>query len=152
MLKIQELRDFLNLAQGDNPQITGTLTTASEDRYARYSRTIKHVGDDVYLIALLPGARPVSDDEDNVRFMNNLSFMIIRKLDTRAGDVEYEEAFAISQTAALQLVRLIIAQRSAFPAHCIYRHFDLSTLQILPVENFHQTNGWDVSIALKTSF
>lgn len=152
MLKIQELRGFLDLAQADNPQITGTLTTASEDRYARYSRTIKHVDDDVYLIALLPGARPVTDDEDNVRFMNNLSFMVIRKLDQRAGDVEYEEAFAISQTAAMQLVRFIIEKRQQFPAHCIFRYFDLSTLQILPVENFHETNGWDVSISLKTSF
>lgn len=152
MLKVSELREFVNLAKADNDQITGDLITASEDRYTRYARKIRHEDDDVYLIALLPGARPIGNNEDNLRFANSLSFMIIRKLDTTAGDEMYEQAFSVTQDAALKFVDLIVKQIEAFPAHCVFKYFELSTLQILPVENFHQTNGWDISITLKTNF
>ena len=137
MLRIKDLKEFLALAQSQIPAIKDTLMVASETRYARKARDIRHEGDDVFLIALLPGARPLSNDEDNVRFGNNLSFMCIRKLDGNAGDDAYTEAFEISQDATLALFKFIHDQTSNFEGHCVFKHFVMSSLQILPVENFH---------------
>ncbi len=152
MLKVNELQAFLTEAQQIIPDITSAILVASDDRYAKFSRNVKHTDKEVFLIALLPSAKVGTRSEDNVRFGNNLSFMIIRKMDTRASEAEYVDTFAIAQDGILKLFDMIHSKTQNFDTDCVFKRFDLDTTTIVPVDNFHQTNGYDLSIRLKTNY
>jgi len=152
MLRIEQLKAFNALVQAEAPEITRIEIMASSNRFVNYVRSVRHEDQDVFLIALIPSARPKSNDEDNVRFANALRFMIIRKLGTTAGSQDYENAFIIAQEATLKLFDIIHRYTQNFEDNCIFKYFDLNSLLITPVENFHQTNGFDLSIKLNTQY
>lgn len=152
MLKISDLQAFLAEAQQTIPDITETILVASEERYAKFSRDVSHTDNQVFLIALVPSARVGTREEDNVRFGNNLSFMIIRKMDTTASEEEYVNTFAIAQAGILELFKMIHEKTQNFETDCVFKYFDLDTTTIVPVDNFHQTNGYDLSIRLRTNY
>lgn len=152
MLQISQLQAFLAEAQQAIPEITQSILVASEDRYTKFSREVNHQHQEVFLIALVPSGKVSNRSEDNVRFGNNLSFMIIRKMDTTSTEEEYVNTFAIAQAGILKLFDLIHSKTQNFETDCILKYFDLDTCTLVPVDNFHQTNGYDLSIRLKTNY
>ncbi|WP_378186893.1 hypothetical protein ACE939_00910 [Aquimarina sp. W85] len=144
MLKILDLKAFLDETKQAIPEITHVKLLSSDDRFARIAGTLK--SEDFLLIGLLPSAKPKSGNEDLTTYKNTTAFMIVKKFDSRAGNEHYLDTFITTQTLIMKFEKRIRFLKSDVDSKCTLIDFQLQTLSILPVENYHHTNGWDLSV------
>lgn len=150
MLRNADLREFLAVAKREIPQIAETRLLANDTRYANISRDIEDEPGCVMLFAIIPSARSLNASEDNLRFSTALSFLVVKKFITGEGEEDYNAVFDLTQHCALELVRVLQRYKQQDLQPCLLEDMDMRSLTIVPVENYHQTNGYDVSIRSKT--
>ncbi|WP_109852818.1 hypothetical protein [Aquimarina sp. AU58] len=148
MLSVRSLQKFLDETKEEIPEITNVKMLSSEPRFARIVTEIKK--EDIYLIGLLPSAKNKLNNEDNRTKKNSLAFLIITRFNEREGDDHYMSTFDITQPIILKLEERLRRIKGDVNSKCQFSDVDLSTISIMPVENYHQTNGWDLSVIVET--
>ncbi len=148
MLHIEDLKTFLDQVKNDIPEISRVELLSNDSRFAKITKNIDK--GEILLISILPSAKRKRNDEDHGIFKNKLAFLVVTRFDDRASKEEYLRTFIDTQQVILQFSSYLSSIKSDFAKKCIFKDFDLATEFILPVENYHSTNGWDLSITADT--
>ncbi|WP_074406625.1 hypothetical protein [Aquimarina megaterium] len=148
MLSVRSLQTFLDESKADIPEITEVKMLSSEHRFARIVKDLNK--EDVYLIGLLPSAKNKSNNEDDSTKKNRLAFLVVTRFAERGGDDHYMNTFEITQPIISKLEERLRKIKGDVNSKCQFSDVDSSTISIMPVENYHQTNGWDLSVIVET--
>lgn len=148
MLKIIELKAFLDETKEAIPEITKVALLSNERRYAKLTKELSE--DDIVLIAILPGAKSKFDNEDKKVYKNNLAFLVVTRFDPRKDEKNYLNSFIITQSVMDKVENRLRNIKSNIVEQCVFSDLDFGSLSIMPVENYHQSNGWDLSISVET--
>lgn len=149
MLNITEFNNYLSECKQEIPYFGKSILVMDDDDFKDYSREIS-AKDKTVLIGVLIDASGSGNDEDSVKSINRLSFFAVQKYDSRAKYDENLLVFEVTQDAIISLFNKFLKDSQDFDKRCLATSFDFNRWNITPVKNFHQTNGWELSINLKT--
>ena len=150
MLNITEFNNYLSECKQEIPYFGKSILVMDDDDFKNYTRNISSKKDKVVLIGVLIDAGGSGNDEDAVKALNRLSFFAVQKYDSNASADENLLVYEVTQDAIKALFDKFLKDSQDFDKHCLATDFDFNRWNITPVKNFHQTNGWELSINLKT--
>ena len=150
MLNITKFKDYLSECKQEIPYFGKSILVMDDDDFKDYTRNLSRGKDKTVLIGVLIDAGGSGDNEDAVKAVNRLSFFAVQKYDSRATDDENLLVFEVTQDAIKALFDKFLKDSKDFDKRCLATAFDFNRWNITPVKNFHQTNGWELSINLKT--
>lgn len=110
-------------------------------------------GENSYLIAILPEYR-LKGSEDNVKWVNVLSFFILNKTDYSEHDHDgFINIFVQTQVKAKAFVQKLLIDKSNHKGvFCGFLSFlDENSIAVNPVWNLNDCNGWQVDINLDSN-
>jgi|GEM_PF-6099691 len=78
--------------------------------------------------------------------------MLLKQFHNRAGNEHREEIFEIVQAVIQEMVNKIINLYHNDGLDCAFREIDLNSIQIDPVQDYYQTNGYSLAFTTITKF
>ena len=150
MLNITKFKDYLSECKQEIPYFGKSILVMDDDDFKDYTRNISSKKDKVVLIGVLIDAGGSGYNEDAVKALNRLSFFAVQKYDSKASADENLLVYEVTQHAIKSLFDKFLKDSKVFDRRCLATDFDFNRWNITPVKNFHQTNGWELSINLKT--
>lgn len=152
MLLINDLREFADAFTAERPNIENNIVTAEHDEANKLYKDVVNSGTTCTLFVLLPSHDDTSEDEDNAKMQNNLTFIIMKKTDAKAGNPEKLDNFGLCQIEILQLVKKIKGLVANFGENCLFKDIKLNTIQIDPLSNYLGANGYTLSFSNETTY
>lgn len=152
MLLLSDLRNFANAFTAERQNIENNIVTAEHDEASKLYKDVVNAGDLCTLFVLIPSHDDNSETEDAGRMKNNLTFIIMKKADTTAGNEKKLEHMALCQLEILALAQKIKTLKANFGTDCLFNDIDLSTLQIDPLSSYLGANGYTLSFATQTKY
>lgn len=150
MLRINELKAFAKQCVDDINNLLDYHLVGSEDELSKRIRDIAHLDDTCSLVVILPTYNGSFGDEDNRKMRNNLLFMVIKKTDSGGGTAERIQVFTITQEIIIQLIKKIAALHYNNSLNCVFKDIDLNSIQVDPVQDYFETNGYGLEFSTKT--
>ena len=150
MISIQELQDFTIAHVAERAKLENYFMVASDDELARLYKDTPNPGDQCTLVVIIPSHDSDFMDEDNLKMNNNLSFMIIKKTDTKAGNDEKIRMFGITQVEIKALLLKILSLYQKLGDNCVFRDMELDSIQIDPVQDYIGANGYGMDFVNRT--
>jgi len=151
MLNITEFNNYLSECELEISYFGKSILVMDDDEFKDYTRKISSKEHKVVLIGVLIDAGGSGNNEDAVKAINRLSFFAVQKYDSKASADENLLVFEVTQDAVKSLFDKFLKDSKDFDKRCLATDFDFNRWNITPVKNFHQTNGWELSINLKTN-
>ena len=151
MISIAELKQFTEQHVADRPNIENYFMVASDDELAKLYKDVVNDRDECTMVVLVPSHDSNIPDEDDIKTDNNLTFMIIKKTDGKAGHDEKIRVFGITQEEIKQLLLKIIGLYQNFGTDCAVRNMDLNSIKIDPVQDYVGSNGYGIDFTTTTN-
>lgn len=151
MLLIPDLKTFAAEFMAERPNIENYELVSSDDEFGQLYKDVINTGNNCTMVVLIPTHSPNIKSEDNAKMKNNLTFMIVKKTDSKAGNAAQNDVFALCQLEVLALVKKIIALHHNFGINCIFRDIDLNSPNIVPVRDYFKANGYMLDISTNTN-
>ncbi|MFI1770988.1 hypothetical protein [Thalassobellus citreus] len=152
MLLLTDFRAFADAFVNERPNLENNITVAEHDDAVNEYKDIVNAGNTCTLITLVPSHDDDSNNEDNAKMKNNLSFYILKKTDTKASNDTKLDNFAICQLEILALAKKIKALISNPEGNCMFKNIELNSIQITPMPNYLGGNGYVMDFYTKTAF
>ena len=153
MLLLPNLIAFAETHVAERPNLEpNAIVTAEHDEAGKLYKDVVNAGSLCTLFVLIPSHDGNAEDEDNTQLKNNLSFIIMKKTDAKAGQQEKLNNFALCQLEILALAQKIKGLVANFGVNCIFKDIDLNTIQINPLPNYLGANGYSMDFSTETNF
>lgn len=151
MLNVTELNNYIQECVTEISNFGKGIMLIDDDEFKLFSSEISKHDDYVVLIGVPLKINGSGDTEDNVKANNQLLFYCVEKNDRRKGYDEYVEGFQTCGDALQALFNKFKSDKSDFNKLCQANNFQLNKFTIEPIRNYHQTNGWVLTIPLITN-
>ena len=152
MLLLSDLISFSDSYVASRPNLENRIVVASDDEVSKLYKDIANAGDTCTLIVVIPSHDSEVLDEDIKRLKNNLTFLVVKKTDSRAGNDEKIANFIIAQTEILELLKTLVGLAQNFGENCTFRDLDTTNMPITPVQDYFGANGYMLDAATRTKF
>lgn len=152
MLLLHDLNAFAEAHVLERQNLEGKIVTAEHDEASKLYKDVVNDQDNCTLFVLIPSHDDGSQDEDNAKMQNNLTFIVMKKADTKASNQTKIQQMAICQLEILALAKKIKSLVANFGDNCIFRDIQLNSIQITPLSNYLGANGYTLSFSNTTPF
>lgn len=152
MLLLSELRSFNETWAATRPNIENEFTVASDDEAGKLYKDTANASDACTLICVVPSHDPVASSVDEAKFNNLLTYMFVKKTDSRASNNDKLDVYEKCQLEVLAFVSHIKALIEDFNADCLFKDIDLNSIKITPINNYFNGVGYMMDLTTKTQF
>lgn len=150
MILLTDLIAFTEEWQAERGNVESYYIVASDDKLAKRFTDAVHANNDYSLVVLIPIHLADIPDEDNRRMDNLLTFMFIKKTDSKAGPKEERQIFINMQLEAKAFIIKVLDLYRNFGDNCIFSDMDLNSIRVDPVQDYLGSNGYAVDFTNKT--
>lgn len=150
MLLLNDLITFSEAFKTERPNLEASLVVAADDEVAKLIKDLSNADNSCTLITLIPSHDSQIKDEDNRKMQNNLTFMIVKKTDSKGGNSNRNTNFATTQIEILALLNKILSLNQSFNTNCLFNDIDLTNTPITPINDYFGQNGYMLDITTNT--
>ena len=152
MILIDDLNNFADHHKEERPNIEASIFVSSDDEVSKLIKDLTNANDKCTLITVVPSHNPNIPDEDTRQMQNQLLFFVVKKYDSKAGNNEKIKNFSLCQVEVQQLVNKIIDLKDNPSGLCDFSDIDYNSIQITPVSNYYNQNGYLMQLNSRTDF
>ena len=126
MLPITDLKAFSDNHRDIRPNIQASIMVSSDDEVSKLITELSNANDTCTLITVVPSHDPNIPDEDTRQSQDRLLFFVVKKYDSKGGNMKKLENFSITQTEVKELLNKIIDYKDNPNGNCLFDDVDFS--------------------------
>ncbi|KAB8156140.1 hypothetical protein EZY14_002675 [Kordia sp. TARA_039_SRF] len=141
MLLINDFQKFIKETLAERDNLENAIIVASDDRANDLYKNTANAKDNCTIIGVIPSHNPKATDEDNVTTNNNIAIMVVKKLDSKAGNAVEINNFALCQLEIKYIIQKL-KQYINSQEDCNWKNTLLNTISVAPLSNYCNANGY----------
>ncbi len=150
MILLSELEGFAQECVDTIGRLVDFKLVSTDDEANKFMKDVHGRNDQCVLIVVVPSHDPDIENEDNIKFDNNMIFMVQHKTDSKGGADARNHSFRITQPVVKTVFDKVLSLYLNMGDNCVFRGLKLQSFQIDPHPDYFQSNGYILQFVNQT--
>jgi hypothetical protein len=150
MIDLLQLQQYLEHLKENVPAINTAKLAIDDTQITAIVRDLKE-SDNLILLAIVPSHKLQGQDEDDVHTLDQLAFLVLKKVDRKVSHADFIINLHSCQVAAKEVVSRLIIDKTEYNDGCSFlNRLSVSSFKIDPVFALAGTDGYEIEFLLQT--